>query len=132
MDVNNIFIPMIILTNYDNYKKILKEYDERLKNVRNQQEKNEIINQYRKELEIWHRNVMVVSFVILILSCILLFLANIFFKLTYNDWLISTLILVYIFCFIIEKYRNKESIMEEIQKYASEKGFVSLDQIMIF
>lgn len=123
---------MIILTNYDNYKKILKEYDERLKNVRNQQEKNEIINQYRKELEIWHRNVMVVSFVILILSCILLFLANIFFKLTYNDWLISTLILVYIFCFIIEKYRNKESIMEEIQKYASEKGFVSLDQIMIF
>lgn len=132
MDVNNIFIPMIILTNYDNYKKILKEYDERLKNVRNQQEKNEIINQYRKELEIWHRNVMVVSFVILILSCILLFLANIFFKLTYNDWLISTLILMYIFCFIIEKYRNKESIMEEIQKYASEKGFVYLDQIMIF
>lgn len=38
MDVNNIFIPMIILTNYDNYKKILNEYDERLKNVRNQQE----------------------------------------------------------------------------------------------
>lgn len=132
MDVNNIFIPMIILTNYGNYKKILKEYDEILKNVRNRQEKTEIINQYRKELEIWHRNVMIVSWVILILSCTLLFIANIFFKLTYNDWLISTLILVYIICFIIEKYRNKESIMEEIQKYASKKGFVSLDQIMIF
>ena len=132
MDVNNIFIPMIILTNYDKYKKILKEYDKILQNVRNQQEKTEIINQYRKELEIWHRNVMVVSLVILILSCILLFLANIFFKLTYNDWVISVLILVYILCFIIEKYRNKESIMEEIQKYASQKGFVSLDQIMIF
>ena len=39
MDVNNIFIPMIILTNYDNYKNILEEYDEKLKNVRNQQEK---------------------------------------------------------------------------------------------
>ena len=39
---------------------------------------------------------------------------------------------MYIFCFIIEKYRNKESIMEELQKYASQEGFVSLDQIMIF
>lgn len=132
MDVNNIFIPMIILTNYDNYKNILEEYDEKLKNVRNQQEKNEIMNQYKKELENWHRNVICRSLIILVISCILLFLANIFFKPTFNNFLVSICIIIYIICFILEKYRNKESIMKEIQNYASKKGFIYYDNIMIF
>ena len=42
MNINDIFIPMIILTNYNEYKNILKNSKDNLKEVRSPKEKNKL------------------------------------------------------------------------------------------
>lgn len=72
------------------------------------------------------------SCVILILFVIFVLLMRLHFNLSYNDYLISLLIIVYIICFILEKNRNKESIMGEIEDYVSNIGFIQLNKVKIF
>lgn len=132
MNVNNIFIPMLILTNYDEYKKILKNSKEKLNKTNNRTEKNNMLIECKNEINIWHKKMIIKSCIILILFILFVFIMRLRFILTYNDYFISLLVIIYIICFILEKYRNKESIMDEIEAYASHIGFIEWDEIRIF
>lgn len=132
IDVNNIFIPMIILTNYNGYKKIVKDTKNKLDNTISFDEKDQILNECKHEIIKWHNHFVITSFIILFAFIALFILGHFYLKLSYNDYLISFLILIYIICFILEKYRNTDSIMDEIEEYAKEIGFFDLEQIKIF
>ena len=132
MNVNNIFIPMLILTNYDEYKKILKNSKEKLNKTNNRTEKNNMLIECKNEINIWHKKMIIKSCIILILFILFVFIMRLRFILTYNDYFISLLVIIYIICFILEKYRNKESIMYEIEAYASHIGFIEWEEIRIF
>ena len=132
MDINDIFIPMRILTNYDEYKKILKRSKNKLNNVNSINERNNIQNECKNEIKNWHRKLIIKSGAILAIFVIFFIFSIFYFKLNYNDYLISILIICYIISFILEKYRNQDRIIDEINKYASKIHFIQWDDIRIF
>lgn len=132
MNINDIFIPMVILTNYNEYKTILKNSKDKLKKVRSPKEKNKLLKECETEINRWHKILILKSGIILVLFCAFFIFSLCKLKLNYNDYIISLLIIIYIICFILEKYRNKESIINEILEYASEIKFIDLKDIKIF
>ena len=132
MDVNDIFIPMRILTNYDEYKKILKKSENKLKNVNSLNERNIIQNECKNEIRNWHHKMIIKSVIILIIFVIFFIYSIFHFKLSYYEYLISFLIIGYIISFILEKYRNKDGIIDEINNYASKIHFIEWEDIKIF
>ena len=72
---------------------------------------------------------MVKCSIIFIISLIILAMIHFYFN--YNEIFSSIIILIYILCFSLDKYQNKENLIYEIENYASDILFITMDDIII-
>ena len=82
MNIDDIFRPMNIITNYESYKKILKKYKKEIMDSASLEDNEKILNQCKKELDSFYSKIMWKSVGILIVY--LLFVLIINFKLKKN------------------------------------------------
>lgn len=127
---DDIFTPMLILTNYDNgYKKLVNELKNDLRKSKSSREKEIILKECKSKIKKWHVRLMIKCSIIFIISLIILTVIHFYFN--YNEIFSSIIILIYILCFSLDKYQNKENLIDEIENYASDILFVTMDDIII-
>ena len=130
MSINDVFLPMLILTNYDNeYEKLMNKLKSDLRNSKSKMDKNNILNECKKEISHWCFKLMIKCFIIFIGCLVVLLLFH--FLLNINRILDFFLILFYISCFALDKYHEKENMVKEIESYASEIIFITADDIYV-
>ena len=126
----DIYYPMLVFTNYNNdYKKLLKILKNDLKESHSAHERDKILIECKKEIDKWHRNLMIKCIGIFLFTLIIL----IYIKFWSNITVLfgSVFILTYILCFSLDKFQNKENIIDEIEEYASNIRFITKDDIYV-
>ena len=127
---DDIYYPMLVFTNYNNnYKKLINKLKTDLKESQSAHEKNKILIKCKKEIGKWHRNLMIKCMGIFLFTLIILICIKFWSNITVLFG--SVLILTYIICFSLDKFQNKENIMNEIEEYASNIRFITKDDIYV-
>lgn len=127
MNIDDVFIPLSIITNYESHKKILEKYKKEIKDSASLEDNDGILNECKKELDDFYSKVMWKSAIILVLYISSVSSICYFFHLEFN-W-IMIIIGVYISLFIIEKYHAKDNVYNEFLDYVSNVSFVDINQI---
>lgn len=127
MNIDDIFRPMNIITNYESYKKILKKYKKEITDSASLEDNEKILNQCKKELDSFYSKIMWKSVGILIVYLLFVLITCYFTYLEFN-WIMIA-IGAYILLFIIEKYYTKYNVYNELLEYVSNIGFVDINQI---
>lgn len=130
MNIDDIFIPMNIITNYESYKKILKKYKKEMMVSISLEDNDRILNEYKKELDSFYSKIILKSVMILILYTIVVLVFCCYFQLEFNWSMV--IIWGYILLFPIEKHHTKDNVYNELVDYVSNIDFVDINQIEVW
>lgn len=130
MNIDDIFIPMNIITNYESYKKILKKYKKEMMVSISLEDNDRILNEYKKELDSFYSKIILKSVMILILYTIVVLVFCCYFQLEFNWSMV--IIWGYILLFLIEKHHTKDNVYNELVDYVSNIDFVDINQIEVW
>ena len=130
MNIDDIFIPKNIITNYESYKKILKKYKKEMMVSISLEDNDRILNEYKKELDSFYSKIILKSVMILILYTIVVLVFCCYFQLEFNWSMV--IIWGYILLFLIEKHHTKDNVYNELVDYVSNIDFVDINQIEVW
>lgn len=130
MNIDDIFIPMNIITNYESYKKILKKYKKEMMVSISLEDNDRILNEYKKELDSFYSKIILKSVMILILYTIVVLVFCCYFQLEFNWSMV--IIWSYILLFLIKKHHTKDNVYNELVDYVSNIDFVDINQIEVW
>ena len=130
MNIDDIFIPMNIITNYESYKKILKKYKKEMMVSISLEDNDRILNEYKKEVDSFYSKIILKSVMILILYTIVVLVFCCYFQLEFNWSMV--IIWGYILLFLIEKHHTKDNVYNELVDYVSNIDFVDINQIEVW
>lgn len=130
MNINDIYIPMAILTNYYQGEKILKKSKNQIIDARTKKEINNILKECKKEINGWYKKLLIRSTIIL---CIyLIFIVFCINSLnSFTEYILAIIIFIYIFSFIVDKHRKKDELIKKVEEYASDAQFVGATDIIV-